>query len=57
MATLHILRSERDTSTEALMKALPDDEAAKVIELYAADIDWETVVDDIFSYDNVICWW
>lgn len=57
MATLHMLRSERDTATKALMRALPEDQTDKIVELYADDIDWESVIDDIFSYDNIICWW
>ena len=57
MATLHILRSERDASTDTLINALPDDPTAKTIKLYTEDVDWASVIDDIFSYDNVICWW
>lgn len=57
MATLHLLRSERDAATEALMNALPENKTDKVIELYSDNIDWGSVIDDIFNYDKVICWW
>lgn len=57
MATLHLHRSARDATTEALMNTLPEDPTDKMIELYSDNMDWESVIDDIFSYDNVICWW
>ncbi len=57
MATLHMLRSERDAATEVLMSTLPEERTGKIIELYSDNIDWESVIDNIFNYDNVICWW
>ena len=57
MAVLHILRSKPDPSTETLMNTIPVDESAKVIKLYADDIDWEAVVEDIFNHEQIICWW
>jgi hypothetical protein len=29
----------------------------KVVALYDENVDCNGIVDDIFSYDKVICWW
>jgi hypothetical protein len=58
---LHILKSEPDGMVADLIKALSGDDGVAVISLYAdaislAPVDWSRLVDDIFSYDRVICW-
>ena len=57
MKILHILRTEPDETMENLMKTTTNGDFSKVTELYKNDIDWSRLVDDIFSYDKVICWW
>ena len=57
MKILHILRTEPDENMENLIKATTNGDLSKVTELYKNDIDWSRLVDDIFSYDKVICWW
>ncbi len=57
MKILHILRSEPDGNVEKFMDVITDGDESKVQELYKADINWSTLVDDIFSHDKVICWW
>lgn len=59
---LHILRSEPDETVEALVSALVDEEGATVVCLYGdsvnnVPVDWNRLLDDIFSHDRVICWW
>ena len=56
METLHILRSEPDATTRELLEhvAGPNPEAVK---LYAGDVDWDQLLDDIFAADKVISWW
>lgn len=57
MKILHIVRTEPDKTVEILMKTSTKDHESKVTALYESDIDWSRLVDDIFSYDKVICWW
>lgn len=60
--TLHILRSEPDETVEALVSALANEEGATVVCLYGdrvndVPVDWNRLLDDIFSHDRIICWW
>ena len=57
MKILHILRSEPDRNVERFMNVVTDGDESKVQALYNGDINWSTLVDDIFSHDKVICWW
>lgn len=57
MNILHILRSEPDAVTAKMMDELSNDRQADVINLYAEDIEWTSVVDSIFAHDRVVCWW
>lgn len=59
---LHILRSEPDETVEALVSAMVDEEGATVVCLYDdsvnnVPVDWNRLLDDIFSHDRIICWW
>jgi hypothetical protein len=57
MKILHILRSEPDETVEKLSAALSRENTTTVTPLYQGDVDWEALVDDIYSHDKVICWW
>ena len=63
MATvLHILKSEPDETVAELIEASSLEETVAVVALYQDEItgsviNWYRLVDDIFSYDRVICWW
>ena len=57
MSTLHILRSEPDETVEKLTTAMSMENAALVVMLYEAPVDWPALVDEIFENDKVICWW
>jgi len=56
MKVLHILKTEPDETVESLLQAFTDDEG-KTVPLYEGEVDWASLVDDIFSYDKIICWW
>lgn len=56
MKVLHILKTEPDETVEGLLEAFADDEG-KTVPLYDDEVDWARLVDDIFSYDKIICWW
>ena len=59
---LHILKSEPDKTVAELIEASSLEETVAVVGLYQDEItgsvvNWCRLVDDIFSYDRVICWW
>ncbi|MGD8837654.1 MAG: hypothetical protein PVJ84_14675 [Desulfobacteraceae bacterium] len=54
---LHILRSEPDCGTQKLMTELSTEGSTNVIKLYGTGINWQEVVDAIFSHSRVVCWW
>jgi len=57
MRVLHILRSEPDKTVEKLIEDFSDEEVVTLEALYHENFDWSRLVDDIFAYDKVICWW
>ena len=63
MATvLHILKSEPDETVAKLIEASSFEETVAVVCLYQDEItgsvvNWYRLVDDIFTYDRIICWW
>lgn len=54
---LHILRSEPDKTVEKLIGTISSQNDSSVLSLYGEKVDWESLVDYIFAYDKVICWW
>jgi hypothetical protein len=56
MHVLHILKTEPDDIVVELMAAF-DDDRSETVSLFADDVDWEGLVDRIFTADKVICWW
>ncbi|MFO7751212.1 MAG: hypothetical protein R6V54_14080 [Desulfobacteraceae bacterium] len=56
MEVLHILRSEPEETVKKLMAPFTGGQE-KTTPLYEPDVDWETLVDDIFASDKVISWW
>lgn len=57
MEILHIFKTRPDRMTELFAGELSKDKDTTVVKLYADDIDWERLVDQIFSHDTVITWW
>jgi hypothetical protein len=57
MSILNIIRSEPDDTTKTFVESFSKDEGSKKVLLYEGDNDWSALVDDIFSHDQVICWW
>jgi len=58
MKTLHILKTEPDDDTMALVSALsmPNDQESTVVRLDDST-DYEELIDLIFEHDRVISWW
>lgn len=58
MKILHILRSEPDETVERLIGNMSDKEDETTVKsLYKKEIDWQRLVDDIFSHEKIVCWW
>ena len=57
MKVLHLLKSEPDETVEKMTEMFSQKNESSVIALYGEKVDWLTLVDHIFSYDKVICWW
>ncbi|HKK91759.1 MAG TPA: hypothetical protein VJ936_10195 [Desulfobacteraceae bacterium] len=57
MKVLHILKSIPDDTLDKLFDTLAVDVEMGVVALYEEGLDWQALVDDIFDYDHVICWW
>ena len=57
MKVLHILKSEPDDTVEKLSERISKENKISVAVLYRGEVDWENLVNDIFSHDKVICWW
>ncbi len=57
MKVLNIVRSTPDDFEKKLIDAFSEGERDKVITLYEGDVNWSSLVDDIFSHDRIICWW
>ena len=56
MKVLHILKSEPSETVQDFMEAFSDEDV-KTVPLFDEKVDWAALVDDIFDYDKVICWW
>lgn len=58
MKTLHILKTEPDDNTNALISELgmPHGQESTVIRLDDST-DYEELIDIIFEHDKVITWW
>jgi hypothetical protein len=54
---LNIVRSAPDDLEKKLIDAFSEGQGDKVILLYEGEVNWSLLVDEIFSYDQVICWW
>ena len=57
MKVLNIVRSEPDDVVKTFIEAFSQGEEDKAVSLYEKDVDWPDVVDEIFAYDKIICWW
>ena len=57
MKILHILKTEPDGDTRALLDITSEGQEAAVFDLYDGQSDYETLVDLIFEHDKVISWW
>ena len=57
MKILNIIRTEADKNADYFMEKFATDNESKTIELNADTTDWDSLIDDIFESDKVVCWW
>ncbi len=57
MEILHILKTKPENETEVLINKLSEDTNSTTISLFSPDIDWDDVIDNIFSHKKVVTWW
>lgn len=56
MSTLHIHRSEPDEQVRELVRAITPGEGTQIV-LTEEVVDYDRLVEEIFSHDHVIAWW
>jgi hypothetical protein len=56
MSTLHIFRSEPDQQVSRLIQAIGRGETLQIA-LYEEAVDYDLLIDELFSHDRVIAWW
>ena len=56
MTTLHIFRTEPDEQVRELIWAITPGETTRIV-LYEEIVDYDRLVEALFSHDRVISWW
>ena len=56
MKVLHILKSAPYASTMRIIEVHSAANEVTTIDLTAGSVSYDKLVEDIFSYDKVICW-
>ncbi len=57
MIILHILRTEPDDMVRRIIRKISNGEKNKTVPLFRTEIDYDKLLEDIFSSDRVISWW
>jgi len=57
MKALYIYRSEPDELTSTLAKGAAEGKEVTEVKLYGGNVDYDKLVELIFSCDQVVCWW
>ena len=56
MKILHIINDNFSDMSKQIINIQSKDHEVKVIELSKKEVAYETIIDDIFSYDRVVSW-
>lgn len=56
MKILHIINDAQTSLSKRIIDIHSKDHEIKLIELSKKEVSYETIIDDIFSYDRVISW-
>ena len=54
---LHILKTQPDNTTKALINIMSKDRETVVFELYGKDADYDKLIDLLFRYEETVSWW
>ena len=57
MSILHLLKSEPDGETRALIAALSEGRESEEVPLYGGNVDYGDLVKKVFENERVVCWW
>jgi hypothetical protein len=57
MKTLHILKTEPDNNTRALIDSISQGEESAIFRIYDENVDYEKLIELIFEYDKTVSWW
>ena len=57
MKVLYIYRSEPDELTKKLVEGAAEGKEVVEVKLYEGNVDYDKLVELIFSCDQVVCWW
>lgn len=57
MKILHVYRSEPNDDTKKLAEIVAEGRENERFDLYAANPDYDNLVDMVFDADQTICWW
>jgi len=57
MKVLYIYRSEPDELTKKLAEGAAEGKEIVEVKLYEGNVDYDKLVELIFSCDQVVCWW
>jgi hypothetical protein len=57
MKTLHILKTEPDNNTRALIDSISQGEESAIFRMYDENVDYEKLIELIFEYDKTVSWW
>jgi len=57
MKVLYIYRSEPDELTKKLAEGAAEGKEVVEVKLYEGNVDYDKLVELIFSCDQVVCWW
>lgn len=57
MKTLHILKTEPDNNTKALIDNVSQGEESTIFRMYDENVDYEKLIELIFEYDKTVSWW
>jgi hypothetical protein len=56
MKILHILKDGPDKLSNQIIDVQSKDNEVKVIDMTKKEASYESIIDDIFSYDRVVSW-
>ena len=57
MRILHLVRSECDETAKILMQEVSTNVENNILPLFQGNVDYDQLLEEIFSSEKVISWW